>query len=356
MLATSTSSTSTSSASTILARAPTIRRRIAQLEAAGHLMYTTTNASLVKGHSHLAVCAVFNEGMRTAFEDLLTQPSPMPTSHQQHDIVSNSEAHGLTSNTTNHCRADFDNFVLGVTGKAEHVDSKQELALAKEAHEAISKNIMRAVTMLELCKAALDNIPVCAFAKPLYPDWTSGSVWINKCTMRVMRVDPKDCPNQMMSMITFMALFSLPETMNAASAHAAFTIVHRRSHACHYRVYTRSDGTRVAGMHSNNHMFGKLPPHRPYFSYIFFQPLPVQPSDIDEWARNVMITHPAPAAAAVAASSRSSEIGWTAKTVASAKYPGVMSKLIRDHVRIHPQDEMSLPPCPQQIDDCQGST
>jgi hypothetical protein len=38
--------------------------------------------------------------------------------------------------------------------------------------------------------------------------------------------------------------------------------------------------------------------------------------------------------------------GWT-EAGTSAKYPGIMHALIQDHIRLHSEDEMKLPPYPE---------
>jgi hypothetical protein len=256
----------------------------------------------------------FNEHMRTTFSDLFT-PSSVDTSPR---------------------RTDIEMFILGVIcGTIKQSD--QERVLVHSAHEDMMRRVQVAQGVFELRKAVLNRLPLCVFAKPVYPDWTSGDMWMNKRGLEVLRVDPNECPNQTTPLVKFMEVLAHPATFESASAHTAFSLANHRQNCSNYQVWIRIDGTPVAGLYSNHYVFGPPPLYRCYFTYVFFQPLPIQPVYMDAWARSVMIRHP----------NGNKSRGWTAAGT-SAKYPGIMHKLIQDHMNIHPEDK-TLPPHPATI-------
>jgi Fungal Zn(2)-Cys(6) binuclear cluster domain len=316
----------TASPTFMLFHAPTIRQRIAHVEAAAQLVYD----SCMTAQQSADVFRTFNEGMRVSFEDLLASSQADATQLERRD----------TTALTDTRRADFKQFMLGVVYMAMR-DSLQEAALARKAHKAMMRRVQGALAVLELRKAALNKVPICVISKATYPDWTKGDMWINRRAMDVFRIDPNSCPNQMIPVATFMQLVSHPATYDFASSHAGFSIANNRSNASHYRVYTRTDGTLVAGMHANHYLLGPAPLHRPYLTYVFFQPLPIQPLDMEDWARRVMVNHRE-------AKRRCYRRGAEAdhSTIPSARYPGVMHALIQEYIQSHPEDLMRIPPIP----------
>jgi Fungal Zn(2)-Cys(6) binuclear cluster domain len=323
----------------MLYHAPTIRRRIAHLEAAARLLYNNCRSpSWVMTEQQSAdISKNYHEGMRAVFNELQA-PASMGL-----DVPRRQRRQNTTVLTDmGHQRADFERFMLGVVCIAIQ-DSRHEAALARAAHDAMMRRALAATGVLELRKGTLDKLPMCVCAKALYPDYKKGGMWINKRAMEVMRVDPGECPDQMITTATwFDTAISHPVNRGFSSSHVAFSIANSRSDACHYRLWKRRDGTYVAGMHSNRYLFGPAPMNRFYFIYVFFQPLPVQPVDIDAWARRVMIASPS---ARRHSTHHSDDIGWTAAGT-SAKYPGIMHQLIQDHIRLHPGDAETLPPNP----------
>jgi hypothetical protein len=318
----------------MLFHAPTIRQRISHIQAAAQLIYDACRSPLSTEYGSAGISKIFNEGIRTAFEDMLTCSSSSELGggiteapfEQQH----------MSGALVDARRYELQKFVMGVVCLAVQ-DSQFELALARKAHEAMLQRVQAATAILELRKGALNKLPICVFAKSLYPDWTSGSFWLNKRTAEVLGIDTNMYPDQMVPFENLVEHLSHPATSSCATSHIAFSIGNQRSHACHYTVYIRADGSYVAGMHSNHYLFGPAPSHRLYFSYTFFQPLPVQPSDIDAWARRVMIKHPKERG--------DHELGWTPAGT-SAKYPGIMHQLLQDHIDMHPEDAAALPPSP----------
>jgi hypothetical protein len=310
----------------MLLRAPTIRHRVAQLESAAQFVYNTYRSASTTTRGPVAIIEMFNKELRTTFEKLVTAPTGTGA------LVKRQNTNALSASRC----SDFENFLLGVASLAvQH--SQQELALANAAQQAMMRRVRSATAVLELRKSALDKLPLCVLAKAMYPDWTNGGIWLNKRTMEVLRVDPRDCPDQMMPMATFMPTLSHPATRAAATLHVAVSIAKNRPDACLYRIWTRADGSHVAGVFSSKYLLGPPPLHRFYFAYMFFQPLPIQPLDMNEWARRA-ITMPDKNPTA----SQSSH----SVTPASAKYPGIMHQLIQDHIQMHPEDEETLPPNP----------
>jgi hypothetical protein len=318
---------------------PTIRQRISHLEAAAQLLYNNCRSPswVMTERQSADIFRRFTDGMRAVFNELHAPASMEP------DEPRRQRRQNMTVLTElERQRADFERFMLGVICMAMQ-DSQHEAALARAAHDTMMRRAQAATGVLELRKGTLDMLPMCVCAKALYPDWTKGCIWINKRAMEVMGVDPSECPDQMIPMATFIDTLSHPVNRGLSSSHVAFSIANNRSDACHYRVWKHRDGTYVAGMHSNRYLLGPAPMHRLYFIYIFFQPLPVQPVDIDAWSRRVMIASPS---ARRHSTHHSDGIGWTAAGT-SAKYPGIMHQLIQDHIRLHPEDAEKLPPNPR---------
>jgi hypothetical protein len=325
----------------MLFQTPTIRRRIAHIEAAAQSIYKYAwSSSSMAARGSTGALRSFNERMRATFDDLVSLSSMGTTQLRQRQIVPVTDAR----------RSDFEKFILGVVCAAVQ-QSNHEQSLRHNAHETMMQRVEVAQGMLELRKAVLNKLPLCVFSKTLYPDWTSGGMWMNTRAMETLRIDPNECPNQIIPLASFMDFLSHPATFGAASAHTAFAFANQRQRACNYQLWIRRDGTRVAGVYSNHYLFGPAPLHRAYFTYVYFQPLPVQPreSDMDAWARRVMIKHtnqqegrgPGHRGESGGVTGR----GWT-EAGTSAKYPGIMHALIQDHIRLHPEDEMKLPPCP----------
>jgi Fungal Zn(2)-Cys(6) binuclear cluster domain len=309
----------------MLRHAPTIRRRVAHLQMAAQLIYDAcaSPSTSLKKHRSIDAFRSFNERMSAVFDDLLTRPPTHTAPAQQRHSGTLTDAR----------RSGFEQYLLGVVYMAVQ-KSKYELALAHKAHEAMMRRVQGAAGVLELRKAALNNFPICVFAKATYPDWTTSGMWLNKQAMEVFAIDPNDCPNQVLPMKSFMKILAHPVTHDAATSHVAFSIAHNRPNSCHYRVWKRTDGKYLAGLFSNHYLLGPPPSHRLYFAYLFFQPLPVQPLDMDQWSRDAMLR------------TNETQSGRTSSSAASAKYPGIMHQLTQDHIRVHPEDEMSLPPLP----------
>jgi hypothetical protein len=169
------------------------------------------------------------------------------TQLQQRRIVPITDAH----------HSDFEKFILGVACAAVQ-QSNREHALMHNAHETMMQRVEVAQGMLELRKVVLNKLPLCVFSKTLYPDWTSGGMWMNKRAMEALRIDPNECPNQIIPLESFMEILSHPATFGAASVHTAFSFANQRQRACNYQVWIRRDGTRVAGVYSYHYLLDQL--------------------------------------------------------------------------------------------------
>jgi Fungal Zn(2)-Cys(6) binuclear cluster domain len=313
----------------MLFHTPTIRRRVAHLKTAAQMIYNacaSARSSSPHGGSPNAFVQSINERLRATFKALLV-PLSMDAAQKTTGLLQRRCTPAAMGEIQ---RTGFQEFLLGVICMSAQ-QSQHKDALAHEAHQTLMQRVQSATAVLELRKATLNKLPLCVLAKALYPDWTAGGVWANKRAMQELRIDPKQCPNQIIPVRLFLNMLSHPVTNDVVKSHIAFSIANTRPNACQYRALKRTDGTVFAALLSTHHLLGPAPYHRMYFSYMFIQALPIQPLNMDSWAENAMV--------------RLDETS-VLTGAPSAKYPGIMHKLIQDHIEMHPQDRMALPPCP----------
>jgi hypothetical protein len=165
--------------------------------------------------------------------------------------------------------------------------SSQVIAASGDAHEWVKWTMLdNLITDFNDKKAYLGRMPhIGVLIRPLYPSVTSHATWVNEA-MRIMLDWPIEDTQHGLDTSKHVGMYPA-DSMPSIAAHFACMSTHKKEHSTTMRPFQKADGTVIAAMLSERRVYG--PDGQVLWFEMYVVPMPVQPTDMQQWIKNVSL-------------------------------------------------------------------